>query len=415
MKQYSTLWINANIATASGPGADLEVLRDAAIACNQGRISWLGPMSELSGKPGDLASQVVDVGHQWITPGLVDCHSHVIFGGNRADEFRLRQEGLSYEEVARLGGGINSTVSATRCASEEQLFATARSRLLQLMKDGLTTIEIKSGYGLEMDTEASMLRVARRLGRELPLTVVTSFLGAHAIPPEYADRREEYLHLVCDQMLPALHAEGLVDAVDGFCERIAFSPAEIDRLFLAARTLGLPVKLHAEQLSNSHGAALAARHGALSADHLEHLDEAGVEAMAAAGTVAVLLPGAYYTLRETRKPPVEWLRKHKVPMAIATDCNPGSSPVLSLRLVMNMACQLFGLTPAEALTGVTINAARALGLGHERGSLELGKYADLVIWDIADLSELTYWLGGDLAVSVIKEGTSGQDEAHAHR
>ncbi len=409
MPQFTTLWVNARIATQStSPSAD-GIVRNAAIASKDGRIAWLGPMQDLPGDPAMLAEQVIDVANKWITPGLVDCHSHVVFGGNRADEFRMRLEGQSYEAIARQGGGIISTVKATREATEDELLHAASKRLQPLLREGLTTTEIKSGYGLDSATEEIMLRVARRLGRELPLTVATSFLGAHTVPPEFAEHREGYLDLVCDEMLPALHAAGLVDAVDAFCEKIAFSTAEVERLFRSAHALGLPVKLHAEQLSNGGGSELAARCQALSADHLEYLDEAGVKAMAASGTVAVLLPGAFYTLRDTRKPPVEQLRLNRVPMAIATDCNPGSSPVLSLRLIMNMACQLFGLTPDEALAGVTINAARALGLHHERGSLEPGKYADMVIWDINETSELSYWLGGDLVISVIKEGNILQD------
>ncbi len=409
MPQFTTLWINAHIATQSAsPPAD-GILRNAAIASKDGRIAWLGPMQELAADPSDLAEQVVDVGNKWITPGLVDCHSHAVFGGNRADEFRMRLEDQSYEAIARRGGGIISTVEATRAATEDELLRAASKRLQPLLREGLTTTEIKSGYGLDTKTEEKMLRVARRLGRELPLTVATSFLGAHTVPPEFAEHRDDYLDLVCDEMLTALHAAGLVDAVDAFCEKIAFSTLEVERLFRRARSLGLPVKLHAEQLTNTGGSSLAARYQALSADHLEYLDEAGVKAMAASGTVAVLLPGAFYTLRDTRKPPVEQLRLNSVPMAIATDCNPGSSPVLSLRLIMNMACQLFGLTPDEALAGVTINAARALGLHHERGSLEPGKYADMVIWDINETSELSYWLGGDLVISVIKEGNILQD------
>lgn len=409
MPQFTTLWVNARIATQSTSPSAYGIVRNAAIASKDGRIAWLGPMQDLPGDPAMLAEQVIDVANKWITPGLVDCHSHVVFGGNRADEFRMRLEGQSYEAIARQGGGIISTVKATREATEDELLHAASKRLQPLLREGLTTTEIKSGYGLDSATEEKMLRVARRLGRELPLTVATSFLGAHTVPPEFAEHREGYLDLVCDEMLPALHAAGLVDAVDAFCEKIAFSTAEVERLFRSAHALGLPVKLHAEQLSNGGGSELAARCQALSADHLEYLDEAGVKAMAASGTVAVLLPGAFYTLRDTRKPPVEQLRLNRVPMAIATDCNPGSSPVLSLRLIMNMACQLFGLTPDEALAGVTINAARALGLHHERGSLEPGKYADMVIWDINETSELSYWLGGDLVISVIKEGHILQD------
>jgi imidazolonepropionase len=341
------------------------------------------------------AAQVEDLGGALLTPGLVDCHTHLVFGGNRAHEFDLRLNGASYEEIARAGGGIVSSVRATREADEDALFAQSLPRARALLADGATTLEVKSGYGLEPESERRMLRVARRIGAELGITVRTSFLGLHALPPEYRERRDDYVALVCDGMLPALAAEGLVDAVDAFCERIAFTPAETRRLFERATQLGLPVKLHAEQLSDQGGAALVANFGGLSADHLEHLGEAGIDAMATAGTVAVLLPGAFYALRETRLPPVAALREHGVPVAIATDCNPGTSPLLSLRLAANMACTLFRLTPEEALRGVTVNAARALGLA-DRGTLAVGQRADLVAWHARQPAELCYWIGGNL-------------------
>jgi imidazolonepropionase len=338
-----------------------------------------------------------------VTPGLVDCHTHLVLGADRAHEFELRLNGASYEEIARAGGGIASSGDATRAASEEQLFAQSLPRARALLADGVTTLEIKSGYGLELESERRMLRVARRLGRELGITVRTSFLGLHALPPEYKDRRDDYVALACDAMLPALAAEGLVDAVDAFCEGIGFSREETRRMFERAKQLGLPVKLHAEQLSDLDGAALVAEFGGLSADHLEHLSEAGVRAMASAGTVAVLLPGAFYALRETQLPPVAALREQGVPIAIATDCNPGTSPLLSLRLAAGMACTLFRLTPEEALRGVTVNAARALGL-RDRGTLVAGQRADLVVWSVRRPAELCYWIGGGLARSVYAAG-----------
>jgi len=326
-----------------------------------------------------------------------------VFGGDRAHEFELRLNGASYEDIARAGGGIASSVNATRAASEEQLFAQSLPRAKALLADGVTTLEIKSGYGLGLDSERRMLRVARRLGRELGITVRTSFLGLHALPPEYRERRDDYVALVCNEMLPTLAAEGLVDAVDAFCEGIGFSPGETRRMFERATQLGLPVKLHAEQLSDLGGAALVAEYGGLSADHLEYLGESGTAAMAQAGTVAVLLPGAFYALRETQLPPVAALREHRVPVAIATDCNPGTSPLLSLRLAAGMACTLFRLTPEEALRGVTVNAARALGL-HDRGTLAVGQRADLVAWNVRRPAELCYWIGAGLARRVYVAG-----------
>ncbi len=376
---------HATLATMTG---GYGLVPDAALILEGDRIAWTGPAADLPRT--DLPTH--DLQGRLVTPALIDCHTHIVFGGDRAREFEMRLQGASYEEVARAGGGILSTVTATRSASEDDLFSQSLPRLDAILAGGAGTVEVKSGYGLDIDTELRMLRVARRLGATRPVTVRTTFLGAHAVPPDYRDRPDDYL---TEQAIPALraaHAEGLVDAVDAFCEGIAFSPAQVDRLFTEARRLGLPVKLHAEQLSNLHGAALAARHCALSADHLEYLDDDGARAMAAAGTVAVILPGAFYTLRETQMPPVALLRQHGVPMAVATDCNPGSSPMTSLTLAMNMACTLFRLTPEEALLGTTAHAARALGLT-DRGTLALGQRADLAVWDARHPAELAYRIG----------------------
>ncbi len=399
-QQHDTLWTNVNVYTASGAG----IIENAAIGVRDGTIAWVGPLPGDSGKPID-AREVIDGRSRWVLPGLVDCHTHLVFAGQRAGEFEARLAGSSYEEISRAGGGIASTVRSTRDASEETLFQDAAGRLRQLLRDGVTTIEIKSGYGLTIESEEKMLKVARRLGEAFPVRVVTTFLGAHTLPPEYADDRKGYLRLICDDMLPALAGQGLIDAVDGFCERIAFTPEEMGRVFDVARSLGLPVKLHAEQLSDSGGAALAARYGALSADHLEYLSEDGVRRMAESGTVAVLLPGAFYTLRDTQRPPVGLLRKQGVPMAVSTDANPGSSPTLSLRLMANMACQLFSLTVDEALHGVTINAAKALGLDAEIGSIEIGKRADFVLLDVDEPAEFAYWLGGNIVSELVSGGT----------
>ncbi|MBF9032796.1 imidazolonepropionase [Rhodobacterales bacterium HKCCE2091] len=366
------------------------LVRHGAIAADGGRIAWVGPEDEL---PTDYVGwRRAPQGGRLVTPGLIDCHTHVVFGGNRAREFEMRLEGASYEEIARVGGGIVSTVTATRAASEDTLLADALRRADALIAEGVTTLEVKSGYGLDMDTELRMLRVAHRIAEARPVTVKTTFLGAHAVPAEYGGRADAYLDEVCIPALRAAHAEGLVDAVDGFCEGIAFSPAQIARVFDAAAELGLPVKLHAEQLSDLGGAKLAAEHGAISADHLEYLGPDGIAAMAASGTVAVLLPGAFYTLRETQLPPVQALRDAGVPIALATDCNPGSSPLTSILLTMNMGATLFRLTPEEALAGVTRNAARALGLT-DRGVIAPGMRADLAVWDVALPAELTYRIG----------------------
>ncbi|MGB8814624.1 MAG: imidazolonepropionase [Paracoccaceae bacterium] len=378
---------NAQVATMVG---GYGLIAKAAVVVSGGSIVWVGPMADLPQAHSHRVQH--DMGGRLITPALIDCHTHVVFGGHRAVEFEMRLNGASYEEVARAGGGILSTVTATRAASEEGLLAQTLPRIDQMLSQGVATIEIKSGYGLDIETELCMLRVARRIGQLRDVTIKTSFLGAHAIPAEYKGRADNYL---TEQALPALraaHAIGLVDAVDGFCEGIAFSPAQIERVFTEARALSLPLKLHAEQLSNLQGAALAARYGALSADHLEYLDDAGAAAMAQAGTVAVILPGAFYTLRETQMPPIASLRKHGVAMAVSTDCNPGSSPMTSLGLAMNMACTLFRLTPLEALLGTTVNAARALGLA-DRGTIAPGLRADLSVWDATHPAELAYRIG----------------------
>jgi imidazolonepropionase len=360
------------------------------VASADGRIVYAGPAAE---SPGFDAPERIDCAGRWITPGLIDCHTHLVFGGDRAAEFEMRLAGATYQEIAGAGGGIASTVRATRAASDNELLAAACGRLDRLIAEGATTVEVKSGYGLDTASELRMLRVARRLGTVRPVTIRTTFLGAHALPAEAGGDKQAYIDLVCGEMLPAVAREGLADAVDGFCEGIAFSPAQIERVFATAAALGLPVKLHADQLSDLGGAALAARHKALSADHLEWTNEAGAAAMAAAGTVAVLLPGAYYVLRETKLPPVAALRRAGVRMAVSTDCNPGTSPMTSLLLAMNMAATLFGMTVAECLAGTTREAAQALGLGDETGTLEAGKWCDLAIWDIERPAELVYRLG----------------------
>jgi imidazolonepropionase len=384
-----TLFTDARLATLQdGDGGMIE---NGAIAARDGAIVFAGPAAEL---PSDLdARERIACDGRWITPGLIDCHTHIVHGGNRAREFEMRLDGASYEEIAKAGGGIVSTVSATRAASEDELVAGALPRLDALIAEGVTTIEIKSGYGLDTSSEARMLRAARRLAGERDISVVTSFLGAHALPPEAKGDKDAFIALIVDEMLPAIASEGLADAVDGFCEGIAFSREQMARVFDKARALGLPVKLHADQLSNLHGAALAARYGALSADHLEYTDEAGAAAMAKAGTVAVVLPGAFYFLRETQKPPIEAFRKAGVRMALATDCNPGSSPMTSLLLTMNMGATLFRMTVNECLAGVTREAARALGRLDSIGTLEAGKRCDLAIWDIESPAELVYRIG----------------------
>ncbi|MFJ3414483.1 imidazolonepropionase [Pseudomonas protegens] len=394
-----TLWQHCNVASmASGV---YSIIEDAAMVTSGAHIEWIGRRSEAPA--GDYA-QVNDLAGAWVTPGFIDCHTHTVFGGNRSGEFEQRLQGVSYAEIAAAGGGIASTVRATRAATEEELFGSARKRLLSLLRDGVTSVEIKSGYGLDLASERKILRVIRRLGEELPVSVRSTCLAAHALPPEYAERSDAYIEHICSEMLPALAAEGLVDAVDAFCEYLAFSPEQVERVFIAAQQLGLPVKLHAEQLSSLHGSSLAARYHALSADHLEFMTEEDAIAMAASGTVAVLLPGAFYFLRETQQPPMEALRKHGVKIAVASDLNPGTSPALSLRLMLNMACTCFRMTPEEALAGVTLHAAQALGMEKTHGSLEVGKVADFVAWQIDRPADLAYWLGGDLEKRVVRHG-----------
>ncbi|MCF5506691.1 MULTISPECIES: imidazolonepropionase [Pseudomonas] len=394
-----TLWQHCHVATMAN--GKYSIIEDAAMVTAGSLIEWVGPRSQA---PTADYAQVHDLQGAWVTPGLIDCHTHTVFGGNRSGEFEQRLEGVSYAEIAAKGGGIASTVRATRAASEDELFSSAEKRLRSLLRDGVTTVEIKSGYGLDLANERKMLRVARRLGEALPVSVRATCLAAHALPPEYKDRADDYIEHICSQMLPALAAEGLVDAVDAFCEYLAFSPEQIERVFKVAQQLGLPVKLHAEQLSSLHGSSLAARYHALSADHLEFMTEEDAIAMAAAGTVAVLLPGAFYFLRETQLPPMEALRKHGVKIAIASDLNPGTSPALSVRLMLNMACTLFRMTPEEALAGATQHAATALGLGDTHGSLEVGKVADFVAWQIDRPADLAYWLGGELDKRVVRHG-----------
>ncbi len=388
------VWTGCRVASMQAGAADpYGLIDDAAMVVDGEHVAWLGPRAELPSALLASCSAKHDAQGALITPGLIDCHTHLVYGGDRALEFEQRLGGASYEDIARSGGGIVSTVRATRAASAQQLLAQSRVRLGALLAEGVTTVEIKSGYGLALEHERKCLQVARQLGREHPVDVRTTFLGAHAVPPEFAGRSDDYLAEVL-RMLPMLRAEGLVDAVDAFCERIAFSPVQTESLFAAARALGVPVKLHAEQLSDSGGAALAARYQALSCDHLEWLSEQGAQAMAAAGSVAVLLPGAFYFLRETRQPPVALLRRLQIPMAVSTDCNPGSSPCSSLLLMLNMACTLFGLTPQEALAGVTRHAARALGLD-DRGTLAADKRADFVLWDVAHPAQLAYTIGAN--------------------
>ena len=394
-----TLWQHCNVATMAN--GTYSIIEDAAIVTRDEFIEWIGPRLQL---PAGEYGRTRELEGAWVTPGLIDCHTHTVFGGNRSGEFEQRLQGVSYAEIAAAGGGIASTVRATRAASEDELFASARERLICLLRDGVTSVEIKSGYGLSLESERKILRVIRRLGQELPVTVRSTCLAAHALPPEFKDRADDYIEHICSEMLPALAAEGLVDAVDAFCEYLAFSPAQVERVFKVAQALELPVKLHAEQLSSLHGSSLAARYQALSADHLEFMTEEDAIAMAKAGTVAVLLPGAFYFLRETQLPPIDALRKHGVKIAIASDLNPGTSPGLSLRLMLNMACTLFRMTPEEALAGVTQHAATALGMGETHGSLEPGKVADFVAWNIDRPADLAYWLGGDLDKRVVRNG-----------
>lgn len=397
--QCDTLWTHARLAPLREDGPFL--VEDGIVVARAGRIFYAGPAAEA---PPFVAAETIDCAGRLITPGLIDCHTHLIHAGDRAGEFEARLNGASYEEIARAGGGIVSTMRATRAATEDELVTAALPRLDALIAEGVTTVEVKSGYGLSLADEMKSLSAARRLEHERDIAVRTTFLGAHALPPEFAGRADAYIDTVTDKMLPAIAAAGLADTVDAFCEGIGFTPAQVARVFAAAAKAGLPVKLHAEQLSNLHGAALAARHGALSADHLEWLDADGVAALAAAGTVAVLLPGAYYFTRETRLPPVAALRAAGVPMALATDCNPGTSPLTSILLAMNMGATLFRLTVAECLAGVTRHAARALGLGGVTGTLEAGKACDLAIWNVAAPAELVYRIGFNPLHSRVREG-----------
>ncbi|MFP3929264.1 MAG: imidazolonepropionase [Desulfobacteraceae bacterium] len=398
------LYVNAHLATMTPGREPYGRITQGAVAVQGGRIAWVGRQQGLPRQIESAAHNRHDCHGAWITPGLIDCHTHLVHGGSRAKEFELRLQGATYEELARRGGGIAATVNATRAASEESLFEQSVPRLRSLLAEGVTTVEVKSGYGLDMDTELRMLRVARALGKSFPVRVLTSYLGAHALPSEYRDRPDEYIELVTKKVMPMAAAEGLADMVDVFCERIAFSRAQAERVFQAARDLNLPVKVHAEQLSDQGAAALGAKYGALSADHLEHLSEEGVREIANSGTRAVLLPGAFYFLKDEQKPPVELLRKYLVPMAVATDMNPGSSPAGSLLLMLNMACVLFSLTPEEALAGVTREAAGALGLAEETGTLEPGKAADFVLWDIMEPAELAYRFGFNPCAGVVQAG-----------
>ena len=405
MPRYDTLWTNARLATmVPGDGA-YGAIEDGALASLDGRIAYAGARRQLAGDPAQLASTVIDVGGRWITPGLIDPHTHLIFGGERVADFERRIAGEAYVTAAAGGSGIAHTVALTRACDEETLLRSAQSRLRTMIANGTTTVEIKSGYGLDVETELRMLRVARRLAAVCGISVRATYLGAHVVPPEYAGKRAAYVDLVCDVMLPRIAREGLADAVDVFCDAIAFAPDEATRVLGTAGSLGLAVKVHADQIEDTGAASLAAKYRARSADHLERTGEAGVAALAASGTVAVLLPGAYYFLRETARPPLDALRRHGVPIALATDCNPGTSPVLALPTAMNLACVLFGLTPEEALAAVTRNAARALGYD-DRGALAPGLRCDLALWDVASPAELCYWLGASQCAGVVVAGVA---------
>ena len=398
---FDSVWFDVNLATMEGDGYG--IIENAALAIKDGRIAWLGKREDLPAFDA-FATPTYQGKGGWLTPGLIDCHTHIVYGGNRAKEFEMRLEGASYQEIANAGGGIVSTVKATRAADEETLYVSAKNRLNALMKEGVTTVEIKSGYGLDVETELKMLRIARLLGEHHPVDVKTTFLGAHALPPEFKDNSDGYIDLVCGEMMQAVVDEELADCVDAFCESVGFDLAQTKRVFEAAKGHGLPVKLHAEQMSNLGGSAMAAGFNALSVDHIEYLDEDGVKAIKSAGTTAVVLPGAFYFLRETKQPPIDLLRKHQVPMAIATDANPGSSPLCSLQLMLNMACTLFKMTPYEALAGVTVNAAKALSIYDNVGSLAIGKQADIVLWDIEHPAQLSYQFGVNPCQQIIKNG-----------
>jgi imidazolonepropionase len=392
--RWDQLLINCRIANPLGDGSGYAIIESAAVGIAGHQIVFAGAQADLPAPAQAAAETIVDLGNALVTPGLIDCHTHLVFAGNRANEFEMRLQGASYQDVARAGGGINSSVRATRSASFDELLAQSLPRARDLLRDGVTCIEIKSGYGLDLDSERRMLQVARRIGEELGITISSTFLGLHALPAEQRENRDGFVDQAIDQWLPRLHEEGLIDAVDAFCEGIAFTPAETRRLFEKARALGLPVKLHADQLSDLGGAALCAEFGGWSADHIEYSSESAVHAMAASGTVGVLLPGSFYCLRESQLPPIAALRQHGVAMAVSTDLNPGTSPLRSLRLAMNQACTLFRLTPAETFAGATLHAARALGMQHRKGLLASGMDADLAVWPIASPAELSYWLGG---------------------
>jgi imidazolonepropionase len=404
-EEIDALWIGADLATMGREaGEPYGLIPDGAMAVRQGRILWVGRSSDLPSRVRKQADRVFEAEGRLITPGLVDCHTHLVYGGSRAGEFEQRLRGVSFDDILRQGGGILSTVRATRQVSEEELVRSGRARLARLMQEGVTTVEIKSGYGLDLETELRMLRAAARIGRSLPVTVCPTFLGAHALPPEYAGRPDDYIDFVCEGVLPEVASQGLATSVDAFCESVAFTQEQTARVFTRAAELGFALKIHAEQLSDQGGAELAAGFGALSADHLEYLTDAGIEAMARAGMTAVLLPGAFYCLRESTRPPVDRLRAKGVPMAVSTDSNPGTSPALSLLLMMNMACTFFRLTPEEALAGATREGARALGLLDRIGTLEAGKDADFALWDVADPVELSYPLGHNPCAMVVRRG-----------
>jgi len=408
-KQFDNIWCGATIATMMR--GDYGLIKEGVIATKADKIAWVGTVNELKAEfkqmPEQLAHHVHDLTgltNKVITPGLIDCHTHVVYAGNRYQEFEMRLNGKSYQQIAQAGGGIRSTVKATRVATAEELLAQSLVRVKAMLRQGVTTIEIKSGYGLDCDTEIKMLKVAQKIGELLPVTVCPTFLGAHALPAEFQNRADDYIDLVCEEILPVIAKQKLATAVDAFCETIGFTPAQVEKVFKAASQLNLAIKCHTEQLSNLKGSLLAAKYKAISCDHLEYLQEEGACAMAQAGTVAVLLPGAFYFLRETQSPPIELLRKHQVPIALATDCNPGSSPTTSLLLMLSMACTLWQMTPLEALRGVTVNAAKALGLAATHGSLAQGKQADFVIWDLDHPAELAYHIGQCCAAQIIKAG-----------
>lgn len=400
-KQFDSIWVNGLIATCeSGYG----LIEDAAVAVKNGKIAWVGPVNALSGQPDNIADRVFDFHGQCLTPGFIDCHTHVVYAGNRAHEFEMRLQGATYEDIARNGGGIQSTVNATRAVSEDELFQQSVKRARALMKSGVTTLEIKSGYGLNVETELKILRVAKRIAETLPVTVSKTFLGAHTIPKEFRDNADDYVKLVCHEMIPQVVENNLAEAVDVFCENIAFNFQQTMHIFKTARLNGLGIKCHSEQLSDSGSAKLAAEFHAWSVDHLEYVSSAGIKAIAQSGTVAVLLPGAFYFLREKKMPPVDVLRQHKVPIAIASDCNPGTSPMMSLLMILNMACTLFRLTPEEALQGVTRHAAKALDMEKTHGTISIGKAADFAVWDVKHPAELAYYMGNNPLQQLVKNG-----------